>query len=343
MEVDDPVFASIVIPLEAFVRSLGLSREEFRRIGGLAPHDLANPDEFVPYAVLPRVWTELLRRFPDACLGLRYAAQLPSSAMGVVGYAGSRATNFEESFRMIVRVCGLVDPYMRVGFEMLGSVCRLSISHTPEVERMAEPLEMMVAVSFRYAREQNPEIPRPVEVCFRHPRRHAWELYEAAFDGLRPTFETHYTGLAYPASILQMPLRSADPQVSEYLGRYAAMLLEHLRPEWRDGPLEERVRATIARLLLDGPVDQQGVARVLGMSVRSLQRALALNGTSFSAELDAVRRSRALALIAQRELSVAEIAFALGYSDPRTFARSFRRWTGMTPSGYRARTVVHSA
>ena len=40
-------------------------------------------------------------------------------------------------------------------------------------------------------------------------------------------------------------------------------------------------------------------------------------------------------LIQRPELSVAEVAFMLGYGDPRTFYRNFRRWTGANPTAYR--------
>jgi AraC-like DNA-binding protein len=95
------------------------------------------------------------------------------------------------------------------------------------------------------------------------------------------------------------------------------------------------VRARLDERLDRGDVDQDGIARSLGMSTRSLQRALKDLGTSFTAQLDEARREKALDLVRRRDLALQEIAFLLGYGEPRHFYRSFRRWTGTTPGEYR--------
>ena len=51
--------------------------------------------------------------------------------------------------------------------------------------------------------------------------------------------------------------------------------------------------------------------------------------------LDQVRCEMALALLKEREMTLSELAFRLGYSDLRPFARAFKRWTGTTPGSYR--------
>jgi AraC-like DNA-binding protein len=71
------------------------------------------------------------------------------------------------------------------------------------------------------------------------------------------------------------------------------------------------------------------------MHPRTLQRRLAEAGTSFVAELERHRARRAREMLAEGRLSVGEIAFALGYSEPSTFHRAFRRWTGTTPAEFR--------
>jgi AraC-like DNA-binding protein len=77
------------------------------------------------------------------------------------------------------------------------------------------------------------------------------------------------------------------------------------------------------------------VARALAVSRRTLSRRLADEGTSFRHILDDVRRDFACALLQDRGLSVADVAFFLEYSEPAAFNRSFRRWTGQTPRAFR--------
>lgn len=83
-----------------------------------------------------------------------------------------------------------------------------------------------------------------------------------------------------------------------------------------------------------GAATQARVAERLGLSERSLRRRLELEGTSFRALADAVRRSRAEQLLAGGA-SVQDVALALGFSEPSAFARAFKRWSGTSPRGWR--------
>jgi AraC-like DNA-binding protein len=78
------------------------------------------------------------------------------------------------------------------------------------------------------------------------------------------------------------------------------------------------------------------VARKMAVSVRSLQRALSDAGTSFEALLDETRRELALGWIQDPARSVKQLSHHLGFGQPTAFTRAFRRWTGQSPSQYRA-------
>jgi len=94
---------------------------------------------------------------------------------------------------------------------------------------------------------------------------------------------------------------------------------------------------TLVRTLLPyEKVTADFVASLLHMSTRTLQRRLADWGFSFEEIVDDVRRTEAIRRILIGDGSLVEIAFLLGYSDQAHFYRAFRRWTGMTPSEYRA-------
>ncbi|MFP5355538.1 MAG: helix-turn-helix transcriptional regulator [Gemmatimonadota bacterium] len=96
-----------------------------------------------------------------------------------------------------------------------------------------------------------------------------------------------------------------------------------------------RVRREVGASLATGEPRLQAVARRLAMSERTLHRRLAGEGASFTAIVDEVRRERAKLLLEDRKLSSSEIAFLLGFAEPATFIRAFRRWTGETPHEWR--------
>ncbi len=86
----------------------------------------------------------------------------------------------------------------------------------------------------------------------------------------------------------------------------------------------------------EGRPSLQNVASTLAMSPRTLQRRLNDEGTSFSEILEAFRQQMATVLLEDDKLAVYEIAFLLGYSEPSTFHRAFRRWTDRSPREFRS-------
>jgi len=96
-------------------------------------------------------------------------------------------------------------------------------------------------------------------------------------------------------------------------------------------------KALIAELLPACYPTIDHTARLLGIPVRTLQRRLREHGQSYSQLVDAVRMEHARRLLREPGAHVNEVAKALGYADPSSFSRAFRRWTGMAPRGYRRR------
>jgi AraC-like DNA-binding protein len=104
--------------------------------------------------------------------------------------------------------------------------------------------------------------------------------------------------------------------------------------------LADRVRRAIFHLLQRDAMTIARVAQTLGMSSRSLQRQLRDEKTSFRALVDDVRRELAISHVAAGHTPLSAIALLLDFSDASAFHRSFRRWTGKSPSEFRAASQV---
>jgi AraC-like DNA-binding protein len=104
--------------------------------------------------------------------------------------------------------------------------------------------------------------------------------------------------------------------------------------------LSPGVRREVAALVIaelpSGRLSMKTVARKLSMSVATLGRRLKDEGASFAEIVDETRRAIAETHLRASRMSVSEIAFLVGFSNAPAFYSAFRRWTGMSPSGYRA-------
>ncbi len=105
----------------------------------------------------------------------------------------------------------------------------------------------------------------------------------------------------------------------------------------RDGLFADQVRHQIQVSLPRGRADEAAIARSLGMGRSTLRRRLARNGTSFRTIVQQIHDEAAKYLIRESDLVLAEVATALGYAELSVFTRAFRRWSGVTPSAWRAR------
>lgn len=97
----------------------------------------------------------------------------------------------------------------------------------------------------------------------------------------------------------------------------------------------ERVRAALLEALPSGLASMDAIARKLMLSKRTLQRRIEAEATTFQQILDTTRADLARHYLENTALSVAEIAFLLGFSEPNSFYRAFRVWTGTTPDNVR--------
>ena len=102
----------------------------------------------------------------------------------------------------------------------------------------------------------------------------------------------------------------------------------------------ERVRAVLLESLPSGQANIAEVSHKLGVSARTLQRRLQLEGSNFNAMLAGVREQLARHYLVSTELPCSEIAFLLGYEEPNSFFRAFHSWTGESPERHRQAQVL---
>jgi AraC-like DNA-binding protein len=104
------------------------------------------------------------------------------------------------------------------------------------------------------------------------------------------------------------------------------------------------INAQIRRILersdeADMP-DFESVAFQLNTSTQTLRRRLKEEHTSFQAIKDQVRRDMAIYYLSENKYSINEIALKVGFTEPSTFHRAFKKWTGVTPGDYRAQEIA---
>lgn len=135
--------------------------------------------------------------------------------------------------------------------------------------------------------------------------------------------------IVFPAA--PQPIASADA-LSARLCRQ--LLAQRQRGERAASELEEAIVRAL-RADLRRPASVKAIAQSVNLSERTLRRRLQQSGLSYAALLDNERMRRAVALLAEAERSLVEVAEQSGFTDTRSLRRAIKRWTGRTPTQVR--------
>lgn len=147
---------------------------------------------------------------------------------------------------------------------------------------------------------------------------------------LQPAFEQPFHGL----ELLGL---SASHPISTGGSRTHAHTLLAIERTLYSITAQKSVKQQVQELLnknIDQPADT--VARQLGMPLRTLQRRLKDEETTFQTVLEEVQLEKAKYFLTDPALDIDSIAIKLGFSDRHSFGRAFKRWTKLTPAVWRS-------
>ena len=291
-------------------------RTSVERVLGRAPaRPYASADDF------PEYWREAIAMHGSEDLALRIANELPVGGFGRASYAFASSATIGDAFQAFRRdaqrfVSGWTVELLR-GKD--GGDAELVI-RGPEMVWPA--IEFVLAVVALRC-QQLPEPPVAISrVMLPRPRPLDPAPWEKLFT-VMPEFGARQGALIIDAALLSRPLRTADESVRKALGSaYTETIVD-------------QVRAHVREWIRESP-EAEEVARALGLSTRTLQRRLGEEGTSFRDVVLAVKMDVAKELLEQPQLSIAEVASAVGFARVPAFSRAFSQRTGMTPTAFRA-------
>lgn len=143
-----------------------------------------------------------------------------------------------------------------------------------------------------------------------------------------------WSGVELSRESLRLPLRRRDSALRRLLEGQAAAMTDNEAAQ-NDRRAVARVRAAVVSRLGHGVPAMSLVARQLAIAPRTLQRRLVAEGLTYQQVVEGVRREAAERLLANQSLTVGEIGYLLGFSEPSAFHRAFKRWHRLTPQEYR--------
>ncbi|MEM8496547.1 MAG: AraC family transcriptional regulator ligand-binding domain-containing protein [Pseudomonadota bacterium] len=277
----------------------------------------------------------------DPILGLRIGRKLTLPNYGVLGCALMAAMNLDEALQLLNDFAPLVS-WASHGQLLLeeerGVVCR-SLTVFP-MGSSAEACALEIDSTFASIQTLFNELAGG-GVSFE-----AVHLIQRPSSSLETAYQEHYNcpvrfgqrrdKILVSRSVLNRALPHSQPENRE-LFRDVCRRMTEKRTGTRG--LVAAVRNCIQSGEGNTP-SLEFVADRFNRSSRTLRRQLQAAGMSYQAIVDDCRHRDACRLLTTTVLTTSSIADQLGYADSRCFRAAFKRWSGMTPSQYRAENSV---
>ena len=295
---------------------------------GIAPEALADPEARIPLSHTTRLWEAVVAATEDDAFGLRVARHVNQTTFHALTVTTLVSDTLLDAMERTVRYSRVVTDAAGTSVGGDATQCWMDLGHLPvEPPPAWQAIDAFAAIFVRTARALvGPEC-LPVRAVFARPQPRNLVAFEQVFR-CPLTFAGPHTRIVFDRASAEMPLETANPALRAV---NEALLDDMLRSRTRDD-LASQVRDAISRLLPGGRCTQQAVAEALHLSLRSLQRKLAEQHTSFREQLERTRRELADRHLRAGQVSVTEVAYLVGFSDASSFARAYKRWTGQAPS-----------
>jgi len=315
-------------------RSAGLDAPALLARHGVDPAALADPDARFPNDLWLGLWQEIDATGPGN-FGLQAALALPEGHFDVVDYVMAASPDFGAALARFEKYFALMSTGVTHRVVEDGAAVRLERHRAPGGHTtIRHPTEFAFACVVVRSRIMTGVALRPVEIRFTHPRPADDREHRETFD-CPVIFGASLDAIVFDRASMSLPMRRPQPELRRILEQHADAVLAAIPKTASD--VRTQTKEAIVAGLEQGHSTLGEIAKRLGMSERTLQRRLGDAGTSHAELLDEARSQLAVRYLGEPAIAIQEVAFLLGFADPSTFHRAFRRWTGSTPAEHRRR------
>ena len=285
----------------------------------------------LPSSLIDRGFTRAVAQVADPAFALGAAACWHPSNLGTLGYAWLSSGTLRTGLKRLVRYSRTLGTKGTCLCRDEADGLRFVFDHHRGNNAVGHAIaDFWLALALAMCRTNYGQQLRPLAVSLRRPQPADRQPY-LDFFACEVRFAAAEDSFLLAHDVVDTPL----PTSNKALARTFDAILARQLSELDQHNLAARCQDHLLQQLTSGEPSESDLAAALAMSRRTLQRRLAELGQSYQRLLDETRRSLALRYLDEADKSVTEIAFLLGFSEQSAFSRSFRRWSGQSPSAYR--------
>lgn len=287
--------------------------------------------EFVNLDMFEGLILDAMAISSDPALGLKVGRRLGVTTHGMLGYALMATSSLREALDIFDRFLNTRTPLLEVQTHNEGDELILELIERFPLGDIRIPFTEAVMLTLNNVLAQITLGQAPItKVGFPYPAPEYAALYKEMFR-CEVEFGCERARSHFMQTSLDLPLQMADKKSLQQAEALCEQELKKLQ-------IVDTMEFKIRKYLLSHQGEFPSLNEIAGqfhMSARTLHRHLQHEQTSYKKILEDVRRTLSIEYLKNTNLSIAEISYALGYTDIANFRRAFKRWEGVAPSEYR--------
>jgi AraC-like DNA-binding protein len=323
-------YARISLILWNILNSYGIDPEPLFWEAGINPDLMKQSGKRYRVRKVKSLWQKASAAIGDPCFGLKAAELWHPSNFSALGYAMLASNTIRTALQRMERYYQVISDEKVLELNEVKDGLQLTLVFSHMMHDIPERNDASLAVIMSICRVNSLEDFAPVSVTLTHPKPSCSSKFFEYFK-CPVIFNAPSNTLTLPHDRVDRTLPGSNPQLAELNDQLMITYLQKLDQD----DITQKVKAIVINQLPSGNVTDESVAKAIYMSNRTLQRKLEKAGTTFKNLLNETRQDLAKQYLRDRDSSMTEIAFLLGFSENSTFSRAFKRWTGVSPSEYR--------
>jgi AraC-like DNA-binding protein len=328
------VSITVLSQMFLYLASLFADKEDFLRSIGLDPEFIQSPDSYIPIETYLKIQDSAAEYTNDPYFGLHMGEYAEAGSWSILGYLMMNCKTLGQAFEKSGRYQRIIGNLIEGDGYIKFNKAKLVLYTPPHAPKMSRHcFESTLSSSVRMMRSLTGKDLNPLEVTFIYPEPEDTSEYERIFK-CPVLFGQKETSITIPLHYLNIPILYHNPELLKHFESYAQKLIVEM-----DNPQEYTCAVTkiILSRLDDESLTIRKVAKEMAVSVRTLQNRLKEEGVVFSDLLTEIRERLAKKYL-RENMTVEEITYLLGYSEPSSFRKAFKKWSGITPKEFRERS-----
>ncbi|MGL1903686.1 MAG: AraC family transcriptional regulator [Fibrobacterales bacterium] len=266
--------------------------------------------------------------------GIDIGLMTTPEGLGVVGYLCLQRPTVKDALETYAQYHKILQEGVRLDIVTGGIDAFYHSIEIPHFEPPQSINEMVVAATWSIIASVTSIPTQLLEVHFINDQPHSTDKLLSVFGkSIVLKFNQKRNGLLYQGGSFSTALKNPNTSLADILQQHAQVTLQTRSP--KELSLTEKIEQYIMEEIHQSDITISSVAGNLGIGVRTLQRELKEEGVVFKQIVEDSRKSLAEGYLKKGDLSIAEIAFLLGFSEPGVFTRAFKRWFHCAPKEYR--------